>query len=477
MSLRRSRNRLQTRRTFLKTTAAAIAGATLFDVEKLFAITSHVRLDVGPLTAASPDLVSYAKAIKAMQALPVADPLSWAYQAAIHGTTLSGSHVAWNTCQHGTIFFWSWHRMYLYWFERIIRKMSGNPNFALPYWNYESAGERHLPAPFRNSASSLYTVNRGTGWNAGTASLPSSAVATGPPPPGTGFMPTIPYYPAQSGCESTPHATVHVTIGSWMGVISTAAQDPIFYLHHANIDRLWNLWLKQGGGRSDPLTDNTWKTTKWTFFDESGTEVHMTSCDVLRAAEQLDYVYQNEGTQAKEYCPKVLPFPIWEVEAIQPLPAIKLPPGPDPVPFRVDISQFAQRLKAMQTDPKQELALDLTGVEADRQPNVYWEVYVAPPGAKPNPESESWIGNVALFGHGIHDEHQHGEFQPAEFSFPIARALGAAAAKNANEIQLTFVPRGALISAADAAQAQPNESTLTVGKAEIVSRRLTTRQP
>ena len=37
-----------------------------------------------------------------------------------------------------------------------------------------------------------------------------------------------------------------------MGDPLTAAQDPIFWLHHANIDRLWNHWLQQGGGRADP---------------------------------------------------------------------------------------------------------------------------------------------------------------------------------------------------------------------------------
>ncbi|MGH7262080.1 MAG: tyrosinase family protein [Nitrospiraceae bacterium] len=41
--------------------------------------------------------------------------------------------TAWNTCQHGSYFFLSWHRMYLYYFERILREASRDPNFALPY--------------------------------------------------------------------------------------------------------------------------------------------------------------------------------------------------------------------------------------------------------------------------------------------------------------------------------------------------------
>src|ERR1700742_2170225 len=139
----------QTRRKFLKVTGAAIAGSTLFDVDKLLAAPPFVRKDVGGMTGATPALVSYGNAINAMKALPSHDPLSWAYQAAIHGTTLPPPALpAWDTCEHGTLEFLSWHRMYLYWFERIIRKKSGDPNFALPFWNYESASQRHLPPPF-----------------------------------------------------------------------------------------------------------------------------------------------------------------------------------------------------------------------------------------------------------------------------------------------------------------------------------------
>jgi hypothetical protein len=38
----------------------------------------------------------------------------------------------------------------------------------------------------------------------------------------------------------------------------TAAQDPIFWLHHANIDRLWERWLQLGGGRANPVNFSPW---------------------------------------------------------------------------------------------------------------------------------------------------------------------------------------------------------------------------
>jgi len=287
------------RRRFLVTTGtlatATVLGRFFFDTDSVQA-ASFVRRDIGGLSASDPIVVAYEKAIKAMQALPTSNPLSWAYQAAIHGTTLSPPKTSWNTCEHGTYFFWSWHRMYLYWFEKIIRKMSGDPNWALPYWNWSSPSERQLPGMFRTTSSVLYTPHRNPAMNSGVGSLPASDVSYSAAFAYTDFT------TADSVIQGTPHGAVHVDVGGWMGSVPTAAQDPIFYLHHSNMDRLWNLWLAQGGGRTDPLSDATWKGKTYIFFDENGKEVKMSDCDVLRAAMQLNYTYQGKPPEVNEYC-------------------------------------------------------------------------------------------------------------------------------------------------------------------------------
>lgn len=400
-------------------------------------------MDVGGMSASTPALVSYGNAITAMQALPAANPLSWAYQAAIHGTTLSGSHPAWKTCEHGTLEFLSWHRMYLYWFERIIRKQSGDPNFALPFWNYELASERHLPPPFRPPGTGLFVpdANRGNGWNAGTSFLQASTVTT------AGCMPQLAFNSFSGNLEGTPHAAVHIAFGStggWMGSVSTAAQDPVFYLHHCNIDRIWNAWLAQGGGRSDPLTDTTFKTKKFVFFDENGKQVTMTGCDILRAQEQLNYTYAGEPPQVKQYCPKL---PIWWLEIYETLvklPPIKWPPGPDPGPIEIDVKRLRERVSSV-SGRNTELALRLTDVTADRQPNVYWEVYLGlPKGERATSESPHYIGNLAIFGGGVHGPEGHGTAHGAEFSFPIDQAVKASLSRDdQTSATLQFVARGA----------------------------------
>jgi tyrosinase len=461
----------QTRRKFLKVTGAAIAGSTLFDVDKLFAGPPFVRMDVGGMTSATPALVSYGNAINAMKALPNNNPLSWAYQAAIHGTTLPPpAQPAWDTCEHGSLEFLSWHRMYLYWFERIIRKKSGDPNFALPFWNYESSSQRHLPPPFGVSGTGLFVsnANRGSGWNSGSSFLLGTAVST------SGCLPQVPFSSFSSNLEGTPHASVHNAFGAtggWMGSISTAAQDPIFYLHHCNIDRIWNKWLAQGGGRSNPLSDTTWKNKKFLFFDENGKQVWMTGCDILRAQEQLGYSYQGEPAQVKQYCLKLPPWWWkWIYEVLIPWPPIRIPPGPDPGPIEIDIRQIRERLANIAKDRNTDLVLQLTDVTADRQPNVYWEVYAGlPKGERAVAESKHYIGNLALFGGGVQGGHAHGDARGAQFELRLDDAIEATLAANQTTLSLHFVARGA---GSKEQLAVRNVANVSIGKATISMRRM-----
>ncbi|HTC92863.1 MAG TPA: tyrosinase family protein [Terriglobales bacterium] len=458
-----------TRRRFLvtagATASATVLGASLFNIETVLAGPPVVRRDIGGLKASDSIIVSYRKAIKAMRALPDHDPLSWAFQAAIHGTTLSPPLPTWNKCEHGTDFFWSWHRMYLYWFERIIRKMSGDKDWALPYWNWTSSSERQLPPMFRNTSSDLYTVHRNPAINSGAGSLPAAHVSYS-----SSFVETN-FLSANSTIQGTPHGAVHVDVGGWMGNISTAGQDPIFYLHHSNIDRLWNLWLAQGGGRHDPLGDAAWRNKKSTFFDENGHKVEMTACDVLRAAEQLNYTYEDEPAEVNEYCRGQLPpriVPAVEVLIQLPGPPVEL--GAQPVSMPVDARQIRDRLLPLAKSGNETVLLVLEDIEAATQPGIVWEVYLGlPANAAPDPEGPQFVGNVVLFGPGIRDQMPAGEFMPGHFAFAINRALLAALQGNEATLQVTFVPSGILI---DGKSAPPQVATpARIGHAAFAVRR------
>src|SRR5512134_742389 len=86
--------------------------------------TTYVRREAWTLASTTdfdPITLAYANAIKVMQARPASDPTRWVYQGAIHATySVPPTGATWNACQHQSWFFLPWHRMYLYYFERIL---------------------------------------------------------------------------------------------------------------------------------------------------------------------------------------------------------------------------------------------------------------------------------------------------------------------------------------------------------------------
>lgn len=266
-------------------------------------------------------LKSYAKAVRAMLALPPEDPRNWYRHAIIH--TLD--------CPHGNWWFLPWHRAYLGWFEQICRDLSRDPHFALPYWDWTAEPkipdgmfddvldpnhEAYLPtasdfdARLRTAiASSGYwtspggTFNRRSQYgqllarsvrfeqdlmfdvlndpsgrlfyeqpgarglrrerpqfNAATTDSVSKATilaALDAPDFQTFGSPKSSNHGTAAGfgiLEAKPHNSVHRCVGSRdcnfveaRGFMTDMLSpvDPIFFLHHANMDRLWDVWERK----------------------------------------------------------------------------------------------------------------------------------------------------------------------------------------------------------------------------------------
>ena len=104
-------------------TVACVAAPTLLasrDKQKEAPRQSNqgTRQNVAYLRADDPVLVSYRKAVAAMKKLPPDNPLSWQFQANMHGVpTVGANNDAWRWCMHGNWWFLPWHRGYLYHFE------------------------------------------------------------------------------------------------------------------------------------------------------------------------------------------------------------------------------------------------------------------------------------------------------------------------------------------------------------------------
>ena len=252
-----------------------------------------VRRNVFSLAQNGSEMSALRRGIDVMRARADTDPTSWNYQARIHGIVRGGGQppfgAPWGTCRHVSDDFLPWHRLYLHFFERILREASGDPEFALPYWDYSVAGQNSLPPAFRQQfGNPLFEARRNTGINAGNPINPLVASST------TAMQTTRfsrPFFSA--ALENQPHNVIHVEIGGAMADPATAGEDPIFWLHHANIDRLWGRWIASGNGRANPVT-NAFLNTPFSFADETGRFVTARGADALDPQSQLGYRYDDD---------------------------------------------------------------------------------------------------------------------------------------------------------------------------------------
>src|SRR4029077_11740171 len=73
----------------------------------------------------------------------------------------------------------------------------------------------------------------------------------------------------QGVLEGTAHNNVHTNIGGWMPSASSP-RDPIFFMHHCNIDRIWAVWNSLPGNENSP--DPLWRNMTFTnnFLNTDG---------------------------------------------------------------------------------------------------------------------------------------------------------------------------------------------------------------
>jgi len=357
--------------------------------------------------------------------------------------------ATWCTCQHSpqggnNLNFLTWHRMYLYYFEKVLQAAAGDASLRLPYWDYETNG--HIPPAYRDPTyvlngqtlpNPLYVANRQSSLNAGTAALTAATVST------SGAMPATTYSPFNQALEQTPHGSVHCATGvascpsGYMGYVPTAGNDPIFYSHHANIDRLYECWLKVN--QAARLPTGSTLTASFSFIDGAGNLVTRVAGDMLTTA-QLHYGYTAGGG-----CPLVrikLP-PIllqelpWKVYPL--LGPTRLDRGVTSVPVRLAPELRTQMFAGPQANaaPKRRATLVLDGLSFDEAPGVMVEVALQSPDGKRVPVGMINFFNATAPQHG--DMAGMAEGKPTGGSrFDATAALQALG--GAQNAQLVVVP-------------------------------------
>jgi len=215
--------------------------------------------------------------------------------------TPPGNAAGRNAAHRGPIFL-PWHRVMLMLLERNLQRVLGDPTFGLPYWDWGADGDRTPanqqtskvwaancmggsgtpvttgpfqfkasdPTSFRvrivsNAFGQLTAVNRGLQRafaTSGVSTLPTSQNVRS-------ALPLTPYDAPQwdagsagfrnrvegwSGGQGAPwlHNRVHVWVGGDMSP-GTSPNDPVFFLNHCNVDRIWESWMTAHGRTYLPL--------------------------------------------------------------------------------------------------------------------------------------------------------------------------------------------------------------------------------
>jgi len=278
-----------------------------------------------------PVLRAYEQAIAVMRKRPAKDTTSLAYQAAVHGVDSvfdPPPDKFRSQCQHNCWYFLPWHRWYLHYYEQIVRatlaelvaadqfvgRKDITSSWALPYWNYAKPGFDKLPVEFASPTrwdgkpNALFDPSRDPSVNQRIAAVDPRVSVPGPGVLHQPFSSTssrVATFGGSSsgwqhfreagatagGVESAPHNVVHGFVGGNMLDFSTAGLDPIFWLHHCNIDRYWEV----RGHASDPTG---WAATKFDFKDAAKKSVRVTAAGCVDPVAQLGYRYDDTDEPA-----------------------------------------------------------------------------------------------------------------------------------------------------------------------------------
>jgi len=146
--------------------------------------------------------------------------------------------------QHTNARLLPWHRVFLHLFEEALHAY--HPDVCVPYWNWTQQAEQHFPdwlvgvLPTVKTPTRTITVTRAPGSSQQLASIVA----------GTNAAMAKTTYDTFAAPINGIHGGVHIWVGGTMSDVRVSPADPVFWLHHANLDRLWWSWY------NDPAAGN-----------------------------------------------------------------------------------------------------------------------------------------------------------------------------------------------------------------------------
>jgi polyphenol oxidase len=322
------------------------------------------------------------KAMRDLSASDPTDPRGFAHQANVHCWNCGG--VGSTVQVHGSWQFFAWHRAYLYFHERILGKLIGDMDFRLPYWDWERAAHRKLPPAYSTPADATNALFNGTRFMDANDEVPEEDVSAEVMEAaltaadfddfgGTASSSGIP--------EGTPHGSVHVDVGGDMSTFRNAGKDPIFYAHHANVDKMWSDWNKASSTHDNP-TAPAFLNLTFTFFDENKVWRSITAARLLDHEARLRYVYG--PSQFTENLPCLLD---WVVVRPQ-----------RPFLRQLEIDPRLRERLGRARSTKARVRMHFEGLQVPVDKSAVYRVYADPREAEADrgPDSPAYLGTVPV---------------------------------------------------------------------------------
>jgi tyrosinase len=158
--------------------------------------------------------------------------------------------------EHGNVGFLPWHRAYILDLERELQAI--DPSVTLPYWRFDRPAPNVFTREFMGVPNSVGRVEFIAGhpfntWRTdgalGISRVPSFVPGAAP----AGLLTEVQTialggpkakasYASFDVMEGNPHGSAHTRFTGFIRFIQTAARDPLFFMLHANVDRLWAKW-------------------------------------------------------------------------------------------------------------------------------------------------------------------------------------------------------------------------------------------